>query len=157
MGTLPHIFLFRMFFLGHWAWQSAAQRPSISQKDHVVPELLGLRHFHRSGSAIHMWQLWGAAPPTLGGSALLPWPRALGTFHAGQLGTKVKTSQAQGGAVASNIGLKVLEYINFKSRASNRAQIFSEDLPPGSRGPCPGGVCLPEVEGLLFTSKGGSG
>lgn len=109
MGTLPHIFLFRMFFLGHWAWQSTARRPSISQKGHVVPELLGLRHFHRSGSAIRMWQLWGAAPPTLGGSALLPWPRALGTFHAGQLGAKVKTSQAQGGAVASNIGLKVLE------------------------------------------------
>lgn len=157
MGTLPYFFLFRMFFLGHWAWQSAARRPSISQKGHVVPEFLGLRHSHRSGSAICMGQPWGAAPPTLGGSALLPWPRAVGTFRAGQLGTKVKTSQAQGGSVASHIGLKVLESINFKGRASNRVQIFSEDLPPGNRGPCPGGVRLPEVEGLLFTRKGGSG
>ena len=88
MGTLPHFFLFRMFFLGHWAWQSAARQPSISQKGHVVPELPGLRHSHRSGSAIRMGQPWGAAPPTLGGSALLPWPRALGTFRAGQLGAK---------------------------------------------------------------------
>ena len=88
MGTLPHVFLSRMLFLGHWAWQRAAWRPSTSQKGPVVPEGPGWRRSHRAAVR-----------------SLLPGPRALETFRAGRLGAKAGFS-GTGGAVASRIGLK---------------------------------------------------
>ena len=94
MGTLPHVFLSRMLFLGHWAWQRAAWRPSTSQKGPVVPESPGWRRSHRAASEVRVRQPSGAAP-TLAGSALLPGPRALKTFRAAGSALRL-ASQAPG-------------------------------------------------------------
>ena len=96
MGTLSHIFLSGMSFLGRWSWQSTAWRPSVSQKGHEVPELPGLRHSHRAASETRMGRLRGAALSYLGWLSSAALDRGLGTFSTGRLGAKVRLLRHQG-------------------------------------------------------------